>query len=396
MLLPTEGGRVAALVAAAATLATLLALCWAQAPAAQEATTAAEKDRERWHAIVDTATEGIVTIDAGGTIESVNDAASNMFGYAPDELVGANVRVLMPSPYNEEHDGYLERYLRTGARKIIGVGREVTGARRDGSRFPIDLSVGEGRAGGAPFFTAIVRDASTRKRLQAQLAQAERLAAVGELAAGVAHEINNPVNTMINCAQLIMDGDQPHEHGQIIIEEGGRIADIVTALLQFARDDRDEAQPTSLVEVTERTVRLVGENWRRHGIGLSVGVPDGLPQVHARPQRLQQVLLTLMTNAKDALLEAPGDAPREVSLRAVVAGDGVRLTVSDTGPGIHPGVRDKLFEPFVTTKRARGGTGLGLAISRSIVEGYGGTLELTSAPGEGTTFEVWLPRAGRE
>ena len=319
-----------------------------------------------------------------------------MFGYAPDELVGANVRVLMPSPYNEEHDGYLERYLRTGARKIIGVGREVTGARRDGSRFPIDLSVGEGRAGGAPFFTAIVRDASTRKRLQAQLAQAERLAAVGELAAGVAHEINNPVNTMINCAQLIQDGDEPHEHGQIIIEEGGRIADIVTALLQFARDDRDDAQPTSLAEVTERTVRLVGENWRRHGIDLTVDVPGGLPQVHARPQRLQQVLLTLMTNAKDALLEAPGDAPREVSLRAVVAGDGVRLTVSDNGPGIPPGVRDKLFEPFVTTKRARGGTGLGLAISRSIVEGYGGTLELTSAPGEGTTFEVWLPRAGRE
>tara|TARA_R110002096_G_scaffold194628_7_gene376970 strand:+ start:1089 stop:2561 length:1473 start_codon:yes stop_codon:yes gene_type:complete len=360
----------------------------------QRAIAKAERYVAAWRASVDHAVEGIVTIDAKGSIETLNEAAKTMFGYTSEELVGKNVNILMPEPYHSEHDGYLERYKRTGERRIIGIGREVVGRRKDSSQFPIDLSVGEGAIEGRRFYTAVIRDITERKDLQTKLGQTERLAAVGELAAGVAHEINNPINTIINCAQLIEDGDEPSENGRIIIEEGGRIADIVRALLQFARDDRDNAQPTSLAEVVERTRSLIGESWKRHSINLTVDVDDNLPAVFARPQKVQQVLLNLMINAKDALI-THDVANRYVSLTAQRSGDGVEFAVADNGPGIETSVRDRIFEPFITTKRARGGTGLGLSICRSIIEGYGGTIQVATDDG-GSVFSVWLPIAPPE
>ena len=365
---------------------------WSAERARVQALAASARHAAHWQAIVDTATEGIVTIDQRGCIETVNGAAERLFGWSAEELVGKNVSMLMPSPYKDEHDGYLRRYLTTGERRIIGIGREVTALRRDGTELPIDLSVGEGSVDGRKFFAAVLRDISDRKQMQTKLAQAERLAAVGELAAGVAHEINNPINTIINCAQLIDDGDDARSNCAIIIEEGQRVAEIVRDLLQFARDDRALAQATSLQEVVERTLRLVGENWKRHGIRLDVDLPGDLPPVHARPQQLQQVLLNLLINAKDALTEA-GTAQRRVELIGRRVDGAVRFSVRDNGPGIAEPLLARVFEPFVTTKRARGGTGLGLSISKSIVEGFGGTIVVHSTPGEGATFEVLLPLA---
>ncbi len=393
-----------ALLASGATLATavLIPLCLRHAigvihqategaeTARQHALSAASAHSARTQAIVETATEGIVTIDLTGHIETFNGAAERLFGYHLAEVVGKNVSMLMPPPYHDDHDGYLQRYLTTGVRHIIGIGREVVGRRKDGSTFPIDLSVGEGWNGGERFFTAVIRDTTERKDMQTKLGQSERLAAVGELAAGVAHEVNNPINTIINCAQLIRDGDAPEDNCKVIIEEGERIAEIVKDLLQFARDDSDRPQPTSLNEVVQRTLRLISENFKRHGVTLTVDVPEDLPQVKARPQQIQQVLLNLMINAKDALLAEARD-PRLVSLSAAIDGHGVRLTVADNGPGIPPHLGPRIFEPFVTTKRARGGTGLGLSISKSIVEGYSGTIDVDSKPGEGAAFRIWLP-----
>jgi two-component system sensor kinase FixL len=374
---------------------TLQSKVWSVARERSEALASAAGHAARWQAIVDTATEGIVTIDAAGIIETCNGAAERMFGYPAAEIIGHNVSMLMPQPYRGEHDGYLRRYLTTGERRIIGIGREVIGLRKDGTEFPIDLSVGEGTTLGRRFFTAVIRDITERKEMQTKLAQTERLAAVGELAAGVAHEINNPINTVINCAQLVQDGDDAVSNCQVIIEESTRIADIVRDLLQFARDDRDRPQPTSLPEVVQRTLRLLGENWKRHGVTLEVDVPEHLPLVHARPQQIQQVLLNLLINAKDALLQGERDR-RRVWLAAEVEGQGVVFTVRDNGPGIPSLLGERIFEPFVTTKRARGGTGLGLSISRSIVEGYGGTIRVDSTPGQGATFRVWLPQAPAE
>lgn len=368
---------------------------WSAERERKEAVANAASHAARWQAIVDTATEGIVTIDATGLIETYNGAAERMFGYTAIDVIGRNVSMLMPQPYRGEHDGYLRRYLTTGERRIIGIGREVIGRHKDGSEFPIDLSVGEGANNGRRFFTAVIRDISDRKEMQTKLAQTERLAAVGELAAGVAHEINNPINTVINCAQLVQDGDDANSNCQIIIEESTRIADIVRDLLQFARDDRDRPQPTSLPEVVQRTLRLLGENWKRHGLTLQVDVADHLPLVQARPQQIQQVLLNLLINAKDALLQVEGN-DRRVRLAAELDGSGVAFTVRDNGPGIPVDLGQRIFEPFVTTKRARGGTGLGLSISRSIVEGYGGTIRVDSPPGQGASFRVWLPQAPAE
>ena len=371
---------------------TIVAATWAAEREREQASAEAKRHAEHWRAIVDTATEGIVTIDKAGIIATANDAAAQMFGYSEAELLGRNVKILMPPPYEGEHDEYLRRYLQTGERRIIGIGREVTGRRKDGSRFPIDLSVGEGAAEDRKFFTAVIRDITDRKELQTKLAQAERLAAVGELAAGVAHEVNNPINTVINCAQLIRDGDDPTGNSGIIVEEGERIADIVRDLLQFARDDRDRAQPTSMPEIVQRTLRLVSENWKRHGIQLEVDVPNELPDFLARSQQIQQVLLNLLINAKQALV-ATSSSDRRVRLQAAVVNDGIQVRVADNGPGIPPDLRDRVFEPFITTKRASGGTGLGLSISKSIVEGYGGTLTLASEPGSGAEFTLWLPLA---
>lgn len=406
--LGTDGAPAAvgtALAGAATALAFLYPWCRNRAlHSIHSATWSAQRDRTEaiatgarhaahWQAIVDTATEGIVTIDERGVIETVNGAAERLFGWRQDELIGQNVSRLMPAPYRDEHDAYLSRYLATGEKRIIGIGREVVGLKRDGTEFPIDLTVGEGTIAGRRFFTALVRDISDRKQMQTKLGQTERLAAVGELAAGVAHEVNNPINTIINCSQLIADGDDPAENCRIIIEEGQRIAEIVRDLLQFARDDRAAPQPTPLGEVVERTLRLVGENWKRHGIQLKVDVPADLPQVYARPQQVQQVLLNLLINAKDALLQEPRPS-KQVELSGRLDDGFVRLSVKDNGPGIAPALGDRVFEPFVTTKRARGGTGLGLSISRSIVEGFGGRVELDSQPGAGATFTVFLKVAG--
>lgn len=347
----------------------------------------------RIRAIIDTATEGIVTIDARGIIESFNGSAERMFGHTAEEVLGRNVSLLMPMPFQAEHDQYLQRYLRTGERKIIGIGREVVGLRRNGTTFPIDLSVGEGRIGERVFFTAIMRDITERKDMQSKLNQAERLAAVGELAAGVAHEVNNPINTIINCAQLLKDGDDLQENCDTIISEGERIAVIVRDLLQFARDDRESAQSTSIDDVVNRTVRLIGENFRRHGIALGVDLPRGCRPVRASPQQLQQVLLNLLMNAKDAIVHqgVRGDSAVSISAQETTSpAPGVFLVVRDNGPGVAEPLRTRLFEPFVTTKRARGGTGLGLSISKSIVESYGGTIELGNATGPGAEFRVWL------
>lgn len=373
-------------------LHTVEAATWSARRDRQAALTSSARHAARWQAIVDTATEGIVTINAHGTIETANGAAERLFGWTARDLVGKNVSVLMPPPYRDEHDGYLQRYLATGERHIIGIGREVIGRRRDGTEFPIDLSVGEGTTDERRFFTAVIRDISDRKQMQTKLAQTERLAAVGELAAGVAHEVNNPINTIINCAQLVEDGDDARSNCRVIIEEGQRVAEIVRDLLQFARDDRAAPQPTALAEVVERTLRLVGENWKRHGIRLVTTVPADLPPVLARPQQLQQVLLNLLINAKDALLQERAD-DRRVDLVLQCDGGHVQFTVRDNGPGVPEELRDRVFEPFVTTKRARGGTGLGLSISKSIVESFGGTIHLDSVPGQGAAFCVRLPLA---
>ena len=340
--------------------------------------------------IIATATEGIVTMTPGGRIELVNRAAELMFGFGPGELIGQDVTTLMPSPYRDEHRRYVQSYLDSGVARVIGIGREVMARRKDGSQFPIHLSVGEGVVGNRRVFVAILSDISVRKELQSRLSLAERLVAIGELAAGVAHEINNPINTILNCAQLIRDGDTPLENAQMIADEATRIAGIVQDLLQFARSDKRDLAPTDVADAVRRTIRLLHENFTKLGIELSVSSPSEVPAVRADRSQLQQVLINLLNNARDSVV-ARRDGKKVVMVRMEPDRAGVRIAVQDTGIGIQPDLLDRIFEPFFTTKRARGGTGLGLSISKSIVDSFGGTLSVTSQVGHGAEFCVWLP-----
>ncbi|MHC4897712.1 MAG: ATP-binding protein [Planctomycetota bacterium] len=233
------------------------------------------------------------------------------------------------------------------------------------------------------------------RELRAELEQSGRLAAIGELAAGVAHEVNNPINTIINCAQLLKEGDRDTTLHEDIIEEGQRIASIVRDLLEFAREGRPEFLPTEIGAVLRRTLSLIGESIREQGIEICQNVRDDLPLVMARPEKLQQIFLNLLINAKDALVEDKNNTEKEIRIAAstgtIKGQPAVCVSVRDNGPGIPPDRLGRIFEPFYTSKRDRGGTGLGLSITRGIADDHDANLDVKSASGQFTEFVLQIP-----
>ena len=346
----------------------------------------------------------MVVIDTDGIVVAANQAMERVFQWDREELIGQNVSVLMGEPYRSEHDTYLQNYLRTGEARAIGRVRKVRGRRRNGRDFPAEISISqlEGLTASGRHFIGMVRDVSDREEMTAMLSHAERLAAAGELAASVAHEVNNPVNTILNCVQLHRDGDTDPELIDDIEAEAQRIAEIVSELLDMSRDNRESISSLDLHKIVSKTATLMRRRIMSRGVELSVDVPVGLPLFLGRQQEVQQVLLNLLMNAQDALQQkAPGE-PRNLWIRGeVLERDlgrglepaGVRLRVRDDGPGIPPETQSRIFEPFFTTKRERGGSGLGLAVSRRIVERYGGTIVLDSEPGAYAEFCIELPAA---
>ncbi|MBL8896918.1 MAG: hypothetical protein JNM84_04795, partial [Planctomycetes bacterium] len=246
-------------------------------------------------------------------------------------------------------------------------------------------------------FTGIIRDLTEQRALMARLTLAERLAAIGELAAGIAHEVNNPVNAMINCAQLILDGDTDKSLCEDIISEGNRIASIVSNLLNFARDHAEQVRPTRVVEVIDRSLALLGRRFQKQGVEVLVEEVGEVPRALVRTQQLQQVILNLIVNARDALLERTAQPDKLITIRIAAVGrpdaEQVEIRVRDNGPGIPEPLRARIFDAFFTTKKNRGGTGLGLSVSREIVEAHGGQLTVESELGAWTEFRIVLPAA---
>jgi PAS domain S-box-containing protein len=342
----------------------------------------------RWRAIIESAVDAIVLIDATGHIEAFNPGAERLFGYREAEVIGRNVNLLMPSPYHEEHDGYLARYLQTGQHKIIGFGREVTGQRADGTTFPLHLSVGEMSLAGERKFTGILHDLSARVRIEEQLREQEALARLGEMAAVIAHEVKNPLAGVRGAIQVI--GTRLPENsrdGAIIKEIVARIDslnELMQDLLLFARPPQPRPALVDVAPLVSNTATLLTEDPALKE--MRVDVQGSAPLIRADAGLLKIVFLNLLVNGAHAMR---GSGTLTVSIAA--AGESCAIRFTDSGPGISSDVREKMFTPFFTTKSR--GTGLGLPTAKRLIEAHHGTIRIDCPPSGGTSVTVQLPLA---
>ena len=340
----------------------------------------------RWRSIVESAVDGIVVIDAYGRIEAFNPAAERLFGYAEADVVNRNVNMLMPAPYHAEHDGYLARYLATGVQKIIGIGREVTGLRKDGATFPVHLSVGEMTVAGERKFTGILHDLSARVRIEQQLREQSTLARLGEMAAVIAHEVKNPLAGIRGAIQII-GGRLPQGSKDAVIAKEiiGRIDalnEMMKDMLMFARPPSLRPGPVELDRLVARTANLLSSDPVFKDV--RVEVKGSAPPIAADAELLQIVFQNLLVNGAHAM---QGHGTIQISVKAVDSS--CEIAFSDAGPGIPPEILDKIFTPFFTTKSR--GSGLGLPTAKRLVEAHHGQIGITCPPSGGTTVTIHLP-----
>ena len=352
--------------------------------------------------VLDTVPDAMIIIDPQGMIHSFSGTAARLFGFSADEAIGRNISMLMPSPYREQHDAYLARYLATGERRIIGIGRLVVGQRKNGSTFPMELAVGEMRSGNRRFFTGFIRDLTerqeTQKRLQdlqSELIFMGRCTAMGEMASTLAHELNQPLTaatSYLNGARRLLDkAYQPDLPMIRQAVEGAaaqalRAGQIIKRLREFVARGESEQLVEDLPKLVEEAAALAMMGARETGVRVSFDLDPQAPQVLADKVQIQQVLLNLIRNASEAM---QGCARRELSIASLrLDGGMVEITVADTGTGIAPEIANQLFQPFVTTKKT--GMGVGLSISRTIVESHGGRLWAEARPTGGTVFHLTL------
>lgn len=362
-----------------------------RAPRSARGTDVVRDERDRLRAIVDAAADGIIAIDDSGIILEVNPAAEAIFGYQAQELLGQNVKVLMPQPFRDEHDDYVARYLQTGERRIIGIGREVRGRRKDGSVFPHLLVVAEGRAGGRRVFTGIVRDLGRLRDAEERARQMEQLAALSTITAGIAHDVGTPMTTILGYAELLERSaadERSRDRARQIVDQVRRVTDLLQTLLNIARPRRAEPEVLPVADVLDHSVDFFREKLKGRGIVVERHYRTR-PVVLADRDRLEQVFLNLIVNAADAMPQGGTLSVRIQSSSEEV----IEISVEDTGIGIEPRDLERIFDAFYTTKERGKGTGLGLLVSQRIVTEHGGTLRVQSEVGRGTCFTIVLPNA---
>jgi two-component system, LuxR family, sensor kinase FixL len=344
--------------------------------------------------------DALIVIDSGGRIQSFSTAAERLFGYCAGDVLDQPVNILMPSPYREEHDGYLRRHLTTGERRIIGIGRVVVGQRRDGTTFPMELAVGVVDVPGEKMFAGFIRDLTERQdrerrlnELQSELIHVARLNELGQLVSALAHEVNQPLAAMANyingARRLYAAGN--HAGGQValerVVEQAERARQIIRRLRELARKSDSDMRVESVAVTIEESCALalagIGP-----GLKLDINVAEDAAHAVIDKIQIQQVLLNLMRNAVEAMAGAPR---RELAIRARMLGVRVEISVTDSGPGLPETVRSRLFQPFVTTKPD--GMGVGLSVCRAIVEAHGGELVGEDAPAGGTVFRFTVARS---
>lgn len=379
----------------------------AQSQAAASAQNALARE-DHLQSILDTVPDAMVVIDERGIMQSFSTAAERLFGYTAADMIGQNVKILMPSPYRENHDGYLERYLRTGERRIIGVGRVVVGERKDGSTFPMELSVGEMKSSNNRFFTGFVRDLSERQKtearlqeLQSELVHISRLTAMGEMASTLAHELNQPLSAIANYlkgSKRLLESNSDERSVTIrdamdkAAEQALRAGQIIRRLRDFVARGETERRIENITRLIEEAgaLALVGAKDQRVRVRYQIDATSDL--VLADKVQIQQILLNLIRNALEAMAES--EKRELVIVSTPFEDDMIKVSVADTGSGIAPEISSQLFQPFVTTKRQ--GMGVGLSISRTIVEAHGGRIWVDPNPAGGTIFSFTLRAVSKE
>ncbi|WP_164813703.1 oxygen sensor histidine kinase FixL [Sinorhizobium medicae] len=353
--------------------------------------------------ILDTVPDATVVSATDGTIVSFNAAAVRQFGYAEEEVIGQNLRILMPEPYRHEHDGYLQRYMATGEKRIIGIDRVVSGQRKDGSTFPMKLCVGEMRSGGERFFTGFIRDLTEREesaarleQIQDELARLARLNEMGEMASTLAHELNQPLSAIANyshgCTRLLRDMDDAvatrmREALEEVASQSLRAGQIIKHLREFVTNGETEKAPEDIRKLVGESAALALVGSREQGVRTVFEYLPDAEMVMVDRIQVQQVLINLMRNAIEAMRHVDR---RELTIRTMPADPGeIAVVVEDSGGGIPEEVAGQLFKPFVTTKAS--GMGIGLSISKRIVEAHGGEMTVSKNAAGGATFRFTLP-----
>ena len=364
--------------------------------------------------IIQTAPDAIVTADETGAILSFSPAAERIFGYAEPEVIGRNVSCLMPEPFRAEHDGYMRRYMETGEKRIIGIGREVRALRKSGDVFVAELAIGEQRVGRHRVFTGFVRDASDRaaaevraRDLQRRLERVARMQMLGEVSTALAHEINQPLAAISNfsrAALRTLAGENPDltriaAHLDAIAEQSRRAGEIIRRMRKMIDRGRADIRADDINDIIQEAVRVGRATGEHQEPTIHLDLARDLPRVMADRIQIQQVIVNLMNNALDAIagedhdititsdLARPGD---KIVLKVGVRDGFVVVSVIDSGVGIRPEVADRLFDPLVSTKIS--GLGIGLAVCRSIIEAHGGRIWAENLD-HGAAFHFTLPIA---
>jgi PAS domain S-box-containing protein len=362
------------------------------------------ESRARFDTLVETAVDGVIMIDAAGSIQMFNPACEKLFGYASSEVIGRNVKKLMPAPYRDEHDRYLENFHRTGVRKIIGIGRDVTGQRKDGSTFPMNLSVGEAKQGGQSIFVGIVHDLTARKHTEEQLIQAQKMEAVGQLSGGIAHDFNNLLTVIVGNAEFLSDALKSRQDLQkladMIVQAGERGAELTQRLLAYGR--RQTLHPVDIdCNALVTGVRKLLRRTLTEDIEIRVSLDPELATAFADTGQLENAILNLVINAKDAM---PNGGTISITTANITLderyaehhpevhpADYIMIAVTDDGHGMPKDVLEHVFEPFFTTKDVGKGSGLGLSMVYGFVKQSSGHVAIYSEPGLGTTVRIYLP-----
>ena len=359
-----------------------------------------------FEALMSAAVDAIIVIDQDGQIEIFNKAAEEIFGHAESEILGKNVSSLMPEPDRSAHDQYIKNYHTSRNPRIIGIGREIVGLHKNGTKFPAHLSVGEVAGTDTTRFIGIIRDMSENHRLehevremQSELTHATRLSELGEMAAGIAHEINQPltaISTYANaCHRMLMneqiDAEEMLNTLHLITDQAQRAGEVVRRLRAFTKKRLGQRQLLEINEIIDSTIRLVESDIRARNFRLDKRLASKLPKVFADNVQIQQVILNLIRNAMDAMENVPS-GENVVTIESNSDDDNhVRVSISDRGIGLTEEIAEKIFDSFFTTRDT--GTGLGLSISRSIITAHGGVIDYSPNQEGGVSFYFTLPAA---